>query len=122
MSNCIDTLATVPLDLDLSDQTDTSSVYFFDHRGTQQADTCLQNFPVRQLSADTGFKCLWGVDRHQHSGKIEPLTNEVLDNGVVLHPNLVYYNQLPTNVNQIQTFIEHREDFIKFGRDFEPIR
>jgi hypothetical protein len=56
--------------LDLSDQTDTSSVYFFDHRGSQQADTCLQNFPVRQLSADIGFKCLWGVDRHQHSGKI----------------------------------------------------
>ncbi len=55
--------------LDLSDQTDTSSVYFFDHRGSQQADTCLQNFPVRQLSADLGFKCLWGVDRHQHSGR-----------------------------------------------------
>ncbi len=43
-------------------------MYFFDHRGSQQADTCLQNFPVRQLSADIGFKCLWGVDRHQHSG------------------------------------------------------
>ncbi|CAF1164116.1 unnamed protein product [Adineta steineri] len=85
----------------LSDQTDTSSVYFFDHRGSQQADTCLQNFPVRQLSADIGFKCLWGVDRHQHS---------------------VYYNQLPMNVSQIQQSIEHREDFIKFGRDFEPIR
>ncbi len=42
---------------------------FFDHRGSQQADACLQNFPVRQLSADIGFKCLWGVDRHQHSGR-----------------------------------------------------
>jgi hypothetical protein len=26
------------------------------------------------------------------------------------------------NVNQILQSIEHREDFIKFGRDFEPIR
>lgn len=26
------------------------------------------------------------------------------------------------NVNQIEQSIEHREDFIKFGRDFEPIR
>jgi hypothetical protein len=26
------------------------------------------------------------------------------------------------SVNQIQQSIEHREDFIKFGRDFEPIR
>jgi hypothetical protein len=51
----------------LSDQTDTSTIYFFDHRGCQQGETCLQNFPVRQLSADVGFKCLWGVDRHQHS-------------------------------------------------------
>ncbi|CAF0919473.1 unnamed protein product [Rotaria sordida] len=85
----------------LSDQTDTSSVYFFDHRGSQQADTCLQNFPVRQLSADPSFKCLWGVDRHQHT---------------------IYYNQLPMNVSQIQLSIEHRADFIKFGRDFEPIR
>ena len=56
------------MNLDLSDQTDTSSIYFFDHRGSQQGETCLQNFPVRQLSADVGFKCLWGVDRHQHSG------------------------------------------------------
>ncbi|CAF1945604.1 unnamed protein product [Rotaria magnacalcarata] len=85
----------------LSDQTDTSSVYFFDHRGSQQADTCLQNFPVRQLSADTSFMCLWGVDRHQHT---------------------VYYNQLPMSVSIIQQSIEHRDDFIKFGRDFEPIR
>ena len=54
--------------LDLADQTDTSSIYFFDHRGCQQGETCLQNFPVRQLSADVGFKYLWGVDRHQHSG------------------------------------------------------
>ncbi|CAF0782506.1 unnamed protein product [Adineta ricciae] len=85
----------------LSDQTDTSSVYFFDHRGIQQGETCLQNFPVRQLSADNGFKCLWGVDRHQHS---------------------VYYNQLPMNVTQIQQSIDQREEFIVFGRDFEPIR
>ena len=35
---------------------------------------------------------------------------------------LVYYNQLPMNVSQIEQSIEHREDFIKFGRDFEPIR
>jgi len=35
---------------------------------------------------------------------------------------VVYYNQLPMNVSQIQQSIEHREDFIKFGRDFEPIR
>ena len=76
--DCVDTLSTFLLDLDLSDQTDTSSVYFFDHRGTQQADTCLQNFPVRQLSADTGFKCLWGVDRHQHSGKIERMEKSTL--------------------------------------------
>jgi hypothetical protein len=41
--------------------------------------------------------------------------NETLD-------DLVYYNQLPMNINQIQQSIEHREDFIKFGRDFEPIR
>ena len=103
--------------LDLSDQTDTSSVYFFDHRGSQQADTCLQNFPVRQLSADLGFKCLWGVDRHQHSGRL------VVDGRRRIHRSLlVYYNQLPMNVNQIEHFIEQREDFIKFGRDFEPIR
>ena len=56
--------------VDLGDQTDTSSVYFFDHRGIQQGDTCLQKFPVRQLSADTDCKYLWGVDRHQHSGII----------------------------------------------------
>ncbi len=61
--------------LDLSDQTDTSSIYFFDHRGCQQGETCLQNFPVRQLSADVAFKCLWGVDRHQHSGRIFFLSN-----------------------------------------------
>jgi hypothetical protein len=105
--------------LDLSDQTDTSSVYFFDHRGSQQADTCLQNFPVRQLSADLGFKCLWGVDRHQHSGRrFRNQKNRIKMSGFVL----VYYNQLPLNVAQIQESIEHREDFIKFGRDFEPIR
>lgn len=52
--------------LDLNDQADTSSIYFFDHRGLKQIDTCLLNFPVRQLSADVGFKCLWGIDRHQH--------------------------------------------------------
>jgi len=85
----------------LSNQTDTSSVYFFDHRCSQQANICLQNFPVRQLSADLGSECLWGVDSHQHS---------------------VYYNQLPMNVSQIQQSIEHREDFIKFGRGLEPIR
>lgn len=85
----------------LSDQNDTSSIYFFDHRGSQQGDTCLQNFPVRQLSADVSFKCLWGVDRHQH---------------------LIYYNQLPLNVPQISEFIKRREEFMKFNRDFEPIR
>ncbi|CAF1574675.1 unnamed protein product [Rotaria magnacalcarata] len=85
----------------LNDQADTSSIYFFDHRGLKQADTCLQNFPVRQLSADVSCKCLWGIDRHQH---------------------LVYYNQLPMNVQQIPNCIEHREDFIKFTRNFEPIR
>ncbi|CAF3353765.1 unnamed protein product [Rotaria sp. Silwood1] len=85
----------------LNDQADTSSIYFFDHRGLKQADTCLQNFPVRQLSADVSFKCLWGIDRHQHA---------------------VYYNQLPMNVQQIPTYIEHREEFIKFNRSFEPIR
>ncbi|CAF0795297.1 unnamed protein product [Rotaria sordida] len=85
----------------LNDQADTSSIYFFDHRGLKQADTCLQNFPVRQLSADVSFKCLWGIDRHQHA---------------------VYYNQLPMNVQQIPTYIEHREEFIKFNRNFEPIR
>ncbi|CAF1247371.1 unnamed protein product [Adineta ricciae] len=85
----------------LSDQTDTSSIYFFDHRGCQQGETCLQNFPVRQLSADVGFRCLWGVDRHQH---------------------LVYYNQLPINVQQIGDFMKQREEFLKFGREFEPIR
>ncbi|CAF1354676.1 unnamed protein product [Adineta steineri] len=85
----------------LSDQTDTSSIYFFDHRGYQQGDTCLQNFPVRQLSADVAFKCLWGVDRHQHS---------------------IYYNQLPMNVQQIPEYMKQREEFLKFGRDFEPIR
>ena len=105
------------MNLDLSDQTDTSSVYFFDHRGSQQADTCLQNFPVRQLSADVSVKYLWGVDRHQHSG------NKKLEHrDQVLFFILVYYNQLPMTVNQIEPFIEHREDFIKFGRDFEPIR
>jgi hypothetical protein len=35
---------------------------------------------------------------------------------------LVYYNQLPMNVQQIPDFIKHREEFIKFNRDFEPIR
>ncbi|CAF2928801.1 unnamed protein product [Rotaria sp. Silwood2] len=85
----------------LNDQADTSSIYFFDHRGLKQADTCLQNFPVRQLSADVAFKCLWGIDRHQHA---------------------IYYNQLPMNVQQIQTYIEHREEFMKFNRSFEPIR
>ncbi|CAF5223887.1 unnamed protein product, partial [Rotaria magnacalcarata] len=32
------------------------------------------------------------------------------------------YNQLPMNVQQIPNCIEHREDFIKFTRNFEPIR
>lgn len=68
--------------LDLSDQTDTSSVYFFDHRGSQQADTCLQNFPVRQLSADLGYKCLWGVDRHQHSGRKTFEEEELLNRSI----------------------------------------
>ena len=63
------------LTLDLSDQTDTSSIYFFDHRGCQQGETCLQNFPVRQLSADVGFRCLWGVDRHQHLSKVPSISN-----------------------------------------------
>ena len=62
--------------LDLSDQTDTSSIYFFDHRGYQQGETCLQNFPVRQLSADTGSRCLWGVDRHQHLGKVSSISGD----------------------------------------------
>jgi hypothetical protein len=35
---------------------------------------------------------------------------------------LVYYNQLPMNVQQIPDFIKHREEFIKFNREFEPIR
>jgi len=35
---------------------------------------------------------------------------------------LVYYNQLPMNVPQITEFIKHREEFMKFNRDFEPIR
>jgi hypothetical protein len=64
-----------------------------------------------------GFKCLWGVDRHQHSGN-ENFRKKIKQK--FLH--LVYYNQLPMSVNQIQQSIEHREDFIKFGRDFEPIR
>ncbi|CAF4647332.1 unnamed protein product [Rotaria sp. Silwood2] len=34
----------------------------------------------------------------------------------------IYYNQLPMNVQQIQTYIEHREEFMKFNRSFEPIR
>lgn len=73
---------------------------------------------MRQLSADVGFKYLWGVDRHQHSGRDRF--------GFFLFEytlyRLVYYNQLPTNVQQISDFIKHREEFIKFNRDFEPIR
>lgn len=107
-------------EIDLCDQTDTSSVYFFDHRGIQQADTCLQNFPVRQLSADVGFKCLWGVDRHQHSGIISLLFS--IETPSIRMSFLVYYSQLPMSVSQIQTSIERREDFIRFPRDFEPIR
>ena len=102
----------------MSDQTDTSSVYFFDHRGIQQGETCLQNFPVRQLSADTGFKCLWGVDRHQHSGRNCKRWKDRLRSSILL----VYYNQLPMSAAQIQQSIDQREEFIIFGRDFEPIR
>jgi hypothetical protein len=84
-------------------------VYFFDHRGCQQADTCLQNFPVRQLSADIGSKCLWGVDRHQHSGR----RYEKNFPAISFMSFLVYYNQLPMNIQQISDFIDQREDFIK---------
>lgn len=103
----------------MSDQTDTSSIYFFDHRGFQQGETCFQNFPVRQLCADLSFKCLWGVDRHQHLSKSCGIYFSVVDIATIV---VVYYNQLPISVEQIGDFMKQREEFLKFGRDFEPIR
>jgi hypothetical protein len=35
---------------------------------------------------------------------------------------IVYYNPLPTNVQQISDYLNQREEFLKFNRDFELIR
>jgi len=35
---------------------------------------------------------------------------------------IVYYNPLPTNVQQISDCLKQREEFLKFNRDFELIR
>ncbi|CAF1056045.1 unnamed protein product, partial [Didymodactylos carnosus] len=85
-----------------TDQTDTCTIYVFDHRGVPVHEGIHQKFPIRHLLADIELNCLWGIDRHQHC---------------------VYHSVLIDQSQKIELSLSSRQTFLSFfGKEFEPIK